>query len=474
MPKSSGLVLVAFSVILIGLGGTHLWGIICYTAHQLRATPVDEDDVHHQIQIVLRNASTGWNILSGLFKIAWSRRRTSSAVALRALPLVLMSIVYISALAAASLFSSRAIIASDAVLTRGTSCGWQGEFPEDAQLQTAQNFTTTNSLIVSSRFSLQKSAAYAGACYGPDVDPTSCDLYVQRDINSTTDFNAPCPFAAGVCATAAVSTDSGLIHSDQHLGVNSHLKDRVSFRKITTCAPLSVERYTDNITTTEGSFVGYAFGETLENDPSDPLTQYTFLASNSTATTTSTDDMDYNMRYNSKFTVCLRIFTLLTHSSVANYFPSNASVTTFNPIQDLNPGDEGDISLVSLKNTLSYIQPVHDPWFLAGNPTQAGFGVNSSFYAATNRFSILGCVEKYQVCIGGPIGTCSGFTGFYNIPNGNLTIPSAIQNPMQNAIFGIMWKAIWASQVKYLVVLLNKNLLLANNYLCKFNLISDL
>jgi hypothetical protein len=47
------------------------------------------------------------------------------------------------------------------------------------------------------------------------------------------------------------------MRSDQHLGVNSHGDDHVSFRKVTTCSPLAIEKYTDTI---NGTFLGYAFG----------------------------------------------------------------------------------------------------------------------------------------------------------------------------------------------------------------------
>jgi len=140
-------------------------------------------------------------------------------------------------------------------------------------------------------------------------------------------------------------------------------------------------------------------------------------------------------------------------------------MTKFKPIPDLNPGDDGDISLIFLNNGVNYIEEVEDPWFHADtlvNNTNNGF----TFWGSSpGNLSVLGCVERYQVCID---NSCSGFTGYYNMIQSNLTIPSSAQKPTQNAIFQLMWKAIWASQSKYLVTLLNQNILLANDYLCKF------
>jgi hypothetical protein len=105
---------------------------------------------------------------------------------------------------------------------------------------------------------------------------------------------------------------------------------------------------------------------------------------------------------------------------------------------------------------------VEDPWFHADTLVNNTNGIPS--FGSSPGLSVLGCVERYQVCIDNP---CSGFTGYYNMMQSNLTIPSSAQKPTQNAIFQLMWKAIWASQTKYLVTLLNQNILLANNYLCK-------
>ena len=139
-------------------------------------------------------------------------------------------------------------------------------------------------------------------------------------------------------------------------------------------------------------------------------------------------------------------------------------MTYFDPIPDLNPGDDGDISLIFLRNGVTYIQPVADPWFHADTAVSTDFGFNLS--ASAMAYSVLGCVERYQVCID---KSCSGFTGYYNMMQSNLTIPLSTQNLAQNAIFQLMWKAIWVSQTKYLVTLLNQNILLANDYLCKLN-----
>jgi hypothetical protein len=111
-----------------------------------------------------------------------------------------------------------------------------------------------------------------------------------------------------------------------------------------------------------------------------------------------------------------------------------------------------------LRNTVAYIEPVNDPWFHA-NISSTDF---ITTYMPTHPYSFLGCVERYQTCHG---NSCSDLTGYYNIKSSNLTIPSPDTRPMQNAIFELVWKAIWVSQTKYLITFLNDNVLLANDYL---------
>jgi hypothetical protein len=60
---------------------------------------------------------------------------------------------------------------------------------------------------------------------------------------ATADKKAACPFGGNACLTDAVRFDSGLINSNNDVGINSPLKQSVSFRRVTTCAPVRVDNY---------------------------------------------------------------------------------------------------------------------------------------------------------------------------------------------------------------------------------------
>lgn len=154
-------------------------------------------------------------------------------------------------------------------------------------------------------------------------------------------------------------------------------------------------------------------------------------------------------------------FSALICRSKYAYFPGNASISDFTPIPDLLSGDEGDITLVALKNTVGYTSEVQDPWFSATTPFD--YAPPVPYYSATDRFSFLGCVEKYQVCSD---GSCSPFTGYYDLANKS-TIASAEQKPTQNSVFSLIYKALWAGQINFQVTLLDQDILLASKYLCK-------
>lgn len=197
--------------------------------------------------------------------------------------------MYLAALAAAGLFSTRAITANDEVLARGKKCGWQGEFPEASDLTASDivGLNTANSLLIATRYSLSKSKAYARSCYGSDVDlSTSCSYYVQQKINSTIKYDAPCPVAVEACATPAMSIESGIISSDQDLGINLRNQDKISLRKTTTCSPILGEKYA---TTINSTFKGYSFG------PSADLSEFSQYTSFILDTSDMFDYHDYGM-----------------------------------------------------------------------------------------------------------------------------------------------------------------------------------
>jgi hypothetical protein len=269
----------------IGVTGTHLWGIIRFAFHQLRATAGDHDNVHYQIQVLLRNPISGASMFCDIINMSWYRRDWKTLA--RCLPLILLSACYMVALAAAGLLSSKLLVVPDEGLARNPLCGWTKEGPELADLAShPQGVDIANALLVAGRWSYRKSLAYSQNCYQSlsAASSSRCAVFVQPMLHSKVVKSAPCPFEPSYCASPAISIDAGRIDFDRHLGINTNPRDRVPLKKTTTCAPLLGKKVTTGWQAAPGSFhlalsndsgKGYNFGVAHGLDKS-PLYNFMF------------------------------------------------------------------------------------------------------------------------------------------------------------------------------------------------------
>lgn len=384
-----------------------------------------------------------------VLEMSWGRRLDRCAALLRCFPIVLLATMHLAAFGVAGLFSSKAITNSDnEVLARSASCGWMDEEPltgrttpsfDDAARETADAF------LVTTRWSVRRGYDYARSCYGDllgATDGSTCNIYVKPSINSITTTAAPCPFPGRVCATDAVTIDSGYIDSDRHLGINVHEKDRISIRKVLSCAPLLGEKYTQGWfqppasagVIPNNSYKAYYFGPRLSDAATNrSSTEYTFTISN----------------------FSLHLAQSEYHISYASYFPTNESASQFTPIPELL-ASQADIFLMGLENRAVYPNMVEDPWF------EASIRSRSKFFTASKDLSFLGCIERYQFCTNSE-AECSPLTGFYSLspdPSQNFDLSAT-----QRAVFRLLWKAVEGMSLYVTLMILNKDPLLANNYL---------
>jgi hypothetical protein len=285
LPKKWGTILIAFLALFVRFAGSHLWSIVCFALHQIRATSSDQDDIYHQFQVVLRNGSSESGVLWDITKIGFNRRKVAPNVILRCLPLLFITGVHMLMIGFAGLFSSWVTTTTEEALIQSASCGWLAELSRWTYLTNdPQAEDTAKTLLVMARSSYQRSAIYSRACYAGQYSDyhSICSSYVQRQIDFTVNFSAPCPFAPEACDGPAISIDTGFIDSDYDLGINTQKSDRISLKKVTTCAPLLGERYesytTDPID--NSTIKGYSFGPST--DPSAILPNYTFGLSNDT------------------------------------------------------------------------------------------------------------------------------------------------------------------------------------------------
>lgn len=244
LPRQAGVVLIAFMALFISFAGSHLWNIVCFAMHQIRATPDDRGDTHRRVQVLLRNGYSESRVLTDMIKIGWNRRHVAPSALCRYISLLCITGMHMLAISAAGLLSSRLITTNDEALVRSPLCGWLTEVSRFDPLVDNSQVNKAKTLLVMARYSYQQSSIYARACYGQEYNSYSslCSSFVQTRINTTINTSAPCPFASIACNRSAMSIDTGFIDSDRHLGINTK-NDRISVKKVTTCTPLDGERY---------------------------------------------------------------------------------------------------------------------------------------------------------------------------------------------------------------------------------------
>lgn len=201
-----------------------------------------------------------WTIASSAF--AWKRKGKglgkgkAKATWRTSLPLLLVSAIHVGLFTVAGLFSSRVTTtsASGQALMTGGICGvpkevdnLRGVDPNDLE---GEDLLTFNTEVLLGRFTLSRSAAYVRSCYNKNDNGASggCNVYVQpylHGVNASSVNDTSCPFVnEETCATSsAVRYDSGALHSNRDLGINSPESDAMTVRRITSCAPVNAERY---------------------------------------------------------------------------------------------------------------------------------------------------------------------------------------------------------------------------------------
>jgi hypothetical protein len=221
-----------------------LWHLISFGYHQYRADGKAKDGLFRQQQALLRQSSTPTSIMVDNIKLWWSwRNRTNKALARTFVP-VSLSIICAIGTIAASIASSFVVDTSNLeVLVRSPFCGR----PEKEYLERGPVTPYTTALQhISSQYSQD---CYPTYMQGNTTFPVRCRVFVRPNVDLPTIEMAECPFQPDLCATtkdgssATVTLDSGLVDANDLFGLNLARKDRVKFRKKSTCAVLRPDEH---------------------------------------------------------------------------------------------------------------------------------------------------------------------------------------------------------------------------------------
>ncbi|KAH7077333.1 hypothetical protein FB567DRAFT_451564 [Paraphoma chrysanthemicola] len=226
------------------------------------------------------------------------------------------------------------------------------------------------------------------------------------------------------------------------------MRDSITFRRVTTCAPIKADQYAtgwqDNLTeayTGKGmtSVKFYEFGKGETGCVATPAKQ-----------TTNATTFCVSQWMKDSLTGAY-----LTTANTAYVAMANAS--DFVPIPDFSMNN-ADVTLLSIFNQAIYTAKVDDALFNAQNASSK----NSQFYTATHDLSVLACMEQYQFC-NPRTDKCTNLTGLYAtqdaVNNGGLELSGR-----QQAAFKILWQAGWAMALQWTAKLMNSRVLLAQDW----------
>ena len=168
---------------------------------------------------------------------AWRKHNRNRWWHSRTLYLIALAVGIAAVFAVASIFSSQVTkSANSEVLVDSSGCGFW-EFPTNATNAGVHNYDLK---IVNESAQTQ---AYTDKCYRTGHQDPSCGTFQVPEIIWTTTQNASCPFIDGTCLTPSFQMDTGFLDSHSILGINAKESQRVSVRKLATCAPLHMAPY---------------------------------------------------------------------------------------------------------------------------------------------------------------------------------------------------------------------------------------
>lgn len=271
----TGTVLVSIFAVLSALAMSHLWHLITFSIHQSRAHGRPSDGLYWQQQAIFRTLGTPSAVCSENAKLYWLWRRRSVGALKRCAPYIMLPALFVLATIAVSVFTAFVVSTSNIeVLVSSPYCGEVNlstltRIINEAGVE-ARDANTYEDMVTG------LAITYAKECYH-DEHPkaAACKNTFTRPRIPYEQKRVECPFSREMCIgegdAPAVSYDTGLLDLNEYLGTNFAKKDRMRFRKKTTCAVLAREGRYVLQNATEGSNSSSGNSDTLSGAGDDLL-----------------------------------------------------------------------------------------------------------------------------------------------------------------------------------------------------------
>jgi hypothetical protein len=275
---SSASLLVSGLATFVTLVGGRFWSLVAYAIHQIRAKDRASDGVHHQHQVIYRNASSHLTATWHILQIGWAWKKRANRVFGRTMLFGLPPFLTFVLFSLASIFSAKTTApayASNQVLIIPQNCGLLSFNTTSATGSSQQTLEIL--FTVWSTQDLAISLAYARSCYEPtDFPSASCGVYAAQSLPYDVNRTADCPLMKGRCLNGqqgSLKMATPWLDSQLHFGINDYPENRVKFRRETTCSMIEMaEDLVGSSTAPNGETYDYAYlGSTFARN-------YTFYA----------------------------------------------------------------------------------------------------------------------------------------------------------------------------------------------------
>jgi len=254
--------LIAALSTFIGLVGTALWSLIAFIIHQCRARPCEEDGVFFQQQVVYRNQGTPVGALLDLIEICWAWRskrphgQRVDRLKRRSCFYSLPPLLVFASFTAAGVFISEVAgptYESKSVRIKSSRCGFFSYDISTVEGRRAEDLKAVNDTL--------SARQYAKTCYHSNVSFTDCALFPVQSLPYNSSL-VPCPFGAdpsgqNSCIPGsgeALQLDTGLLDTNQYLGINAAPQNRLLLRNTVTCSPIRIHDYVEVLNNTDPAF----------------------------------------------------------------------------------------------------------------------------------------------------------------------------------------------------------------------------
>lgn len=418
--------MIAFLALFVRLAGQHSWGILCYIIFRQRQKGLNSGSGQHRdpMQSILRNMNVDSTAAWQFMRLRWRLRSGERSLFRRSILYAVIAVIHATLFVAAGVFVSTVTeTGKNEVLLRGHTCGvWQDPSAFDLYTSGSQADYIENNLWNSWTYQLTTMAAdFSRQCYNTtaaDSALANCNAYAPNLLEWTLKDGVACPFDQKMCRNGqAIRLDTGYLDSLLHFGINAKPEDRVKYRRLVECSPITMDGYVSQpLNTSQVTITQTA--QLLANLYEQPNTVFqefnygpntswnltsTYLWNNYTPNTA----VNYGNMEDNKFLI-----------DVEMYMPESPDLSTFAAIEELNRTD-ADVVLYFLLSAMTYVEPVEDPWFQATTPVtweanvwiaNASSNATMTAYQPDFNASVMGCTQQIQYC-NHDKSKCSALTG---------------------------------------------------------------